>query len=89
MQTEYRREINQNYLIICQSDEEEIDSFQSKMLMTQKWNHLAACTENVINGKNVFYYDINSIISLPGYYGARKMRKDDIVRLIRQLEEAI
>ena len=89
MQTEYRREINQNYLIICQSDEEEIDHFQSKMLMTQKWNHLAACTENVINGKNVFYYDINSIISLPGYYGARKMRKDDIVRLIRQLEEAI
>ena len=85
MQTEYRREINQNYLIICQSDEEEIDHFQSKMLMTQKWNHLAACTENVINGKNVFYYDINSIISLPGYYGARKMRKDDIVRLIRQL----
>ena len=67
MQTEYRREINQNYLIICQSDEEEIDHFQSKMLMTQKWNHLAACTENVINGKNVFYYDINSIISLPGY----------------------
>lgn len=87
MDIEYYREINHNYLILSMSDEERPDAFQSRMLTEQKWRHLALCTERVINGRKMYYYVINSIISLTNYFSARKMKKEDMILLLDQLEE--
>ena len=57
---EYKREINQNYLIFPAGPDVDPDSFQVRMLLNGKVPGLLSCTLQNIDGAVRAYYDITS-----------------------------
>ncbi len=85
---EYHREINHNYLLLESKSTDKADDHQDRMLISRKWEHLLRCSKRMINGRQVYYYEINSKASLQNYFSAGKMKVNDMLVLLQQLEAA-
>lgn len=81
MRTEYKRDMNHNYLVIYEDIELDTSSYQVRMLVGNVMPSLLKCQFHGVDGKIVFRYDITSKQSLSVLYDGRLLKEDDL-RLI-------
>lgn len=73
-----------NYMVIaCQ--EETRDNYQYKMLVTNSIKGLLQCSSRSIDRQEYLYYDITSKQSLSDIYDRRKVRGEDLKKLLEDL----
>lgn len=90
MKTEYKRDMNHNYMIL---EREELDtaSYQIRILVGNMVPSLLKCRVQSLDGKFMIYYDVTSRQSLSVLYEKKKFQAEDLQGLfggiIRVLEE--
>lgn len=60
MRTEYKRDMNHNYLILTGDERIDTDSYQVRMIVANAVPDLLQCRIQGIDGKFMVYYDITS-----------------------------
>ena len=78
MKSEYKRDMNHNYLILTGEDIIDTDSYQVRMLVANVVPALLKCRIQGIDGKFKVYYDVTSRQSLTSFYEEQKMRIEDL-----------
>ena len=81
MRSEYKRDMNHNYLILYGEDEINTDSYQVRMLVGNVVPSILKCRIQGMDGKFRVYFDITSKQVLSALYEQRKMTIEDL-RLI-------
>ncbi len=81
MRTEYKRDMNHNYLILYGEEEIDTDLYQVRMLVGNVIPSLLKCRIQGMDGKFLVYFDITSKQALNVLYEERKMKSEDL-RLI-------
>lgn len=81
MRTEYKRDMNHNYLIIHEDTELDTSSYQIRMLAGNIIPSLLNCQFHGVDGNIVFYYEITSKQSIAVLYEGRLFKEEDL-RLI-------
>ena len=92
MRSEYKRDMNHNYLILYGEDEINTDSYQVRMLVGNVIPSVLKCRIQGMDGKFLVYFDITSKQALTVLYEEKKMTMGDL-RLIfggfvRAMEDA-
>lgn len=92
MRTEYKRDMNHNYLVLHGEEELDTSSYQIRMLVGNVIPSLLKCRIQGMDGNFVIYYDITSRQSLTAFYEDRKLGQEDIKLIfgefIRVMEDA-
>lgn len=73
MKTEYKRDMNHNYLILYGEEEINTDSYQVRMLVGNIIPSLLKCRIQGMDGKFMVYFDITSRQALNRLYEEKKM----------------
>ena len=81
MRTEYKRDMNHNYLIIYGENEINTDSYQVRMLAGNVIPSLLKCRIQGMDGRFLIYFDITSKQAVNVLYEEKKMGVEDL-RLI-------
>ena len=81
MRTEYKRDMNHNYLVIHGENEINTDSYQVRMLAGNVIPSLLKCRIQGMDGRFLFYFDITSKQAVSALYDEKKMEIEDL-RLI-------
>ncbi len=81
MRTEYKRDMNHNYLILYGQEKIDTDSYQVRMLVGNVIPSLLKCRIQGMDGKFLVYFDITSKQALNILYEERTMKSEDL-RLI-------
>ena len=91
MYTEYKRDMNHNYLILHSEQEIDTSSYQVRMLAGNVLPSVLRCRLQRMDGQILFYYEITSRQSLLSFYEQKKFRKEDLQLifggLIKAMEE--
>lgn len=82
MKTEYKRDLNHNYLIIEEEEEINTASYQVRMLAGNVIPSLLRCHLQNLDGKNIFYYEITSKQSVASFYDGKKIGTEEIRMLL-------
>ena len=61
MRTEYKRDMNHNYLILTGEERIDTDSYQVRMIVANAVPDLLQCRIQGIDGKFMVYYDITGV----------------------------
>lgn len=92
MRSEYKRDMNHNYLVLYGEDEIDTSAYQVRMLVGNIIPSLLKCRIQGMDGKFVIYYDITSRQSLVNFYEDRRLKKEDLKLIfgefIRVMEDA-
>ena len=75
---EYKRDMNQNYLILSEKENPELDSYQGRMLFTHAVPGLLKCHLQNEDAEVRIYYDITSRCPLSELFEERQLRCDDL-----------
>ncbi|MDO4276641.1 MAG: DUF6382 domain-containing protein [Eubacteriales bacterium] len=78
MKSEYKRDMNHNFLILYGEKEVDTASYQVRMLVGNIIPSLLKCRIQGIDGKFMVYYDITSKQSVSSFYEQRKFGMDDL-----------
>lgn len=78
MKTEYKRDMNHNYLILHGDNEIDTSSYQVRMLVGNVIPSLLKCRIQGMDGKFMVYYDITSRQSLSTFYEDKKLRQEEV-----------
>ena len=81
MRTEYKRDMNHNYLIVYGENEINTDSYQVRMLAGNVIPSLLKCRIQGMDGRFFIYFDITSKQAVNVLYEEKKMGVEDL-RLI-------
>ena len=81
MRTEYKRDMNHNYLIVYGENEINTDSYQVRMLARNVIPSLLKCRIQGMDGRFLIYFDITSKQAVNVLYEEKKMGVEDL-RLI-------
>ena len=73
MRTEYKRDMNHNYLILTGDERIDTDSYQVRMIVANAVPDLLQCRIQGIDGKFMVYYDITSRHSITALFEEKKM----------------
>ena len=73
MRTEYKRDMNHNYLILTGDERIDTDSYQVRMIVANAVPDLLQCRIQGIDGKFMVYYDITSRHSMTAFFEEKKM----------------
>ncbi len=73
MRTEYKRDMNHNYLILTGDERIDTDSYQVRMIVANAVPDLLQCRIQGIDGKFMVYYDITSRHSMTALFEEKKM----------------
>ena len=68
MRTEYKRDMNHNYLILTGDERIDTDSYQVRMIVANAVPDLLQCRIQGIDGKFMVYYDITSRHSMTALF---------------------
>ena len=85
----YYKDLSHNYLIIKDTVWGEQNSYQHKMITTNKMKHLLACKIRHVNQECHFYYEISSRQSIMSLFDKRKMDYEQIRHLFECMKEAL
>ena len=72
MRSEYKRDMNHNYLILTGEDTINTDSYQVRMIVANVVPDLLQCRIQGIDGKFMVYYDVTSRHSMTTLFENRK-----------------
>lgn len=78
MKTEYKRDMNHNYLILHGDNEIDTASYQVRMLVGNVIPSLLKCRIQGMDGKFMVYYDITSRQSLSSFYEDKKLHREEV-----------
>lgn len=78
MKSEYKRDMNHNYLILTGEDVIDTDSYQVRMIVANAVPDLLQCRIQGIDGKFMVYYDVTSRHSLTALFEDRKLRIEEL-----------
>lgn len=89
MRSEYKRDMNHNYLILYGEDEINTDSYQVRMLVGNVVPSILKCRIQGMDGKFRVYFDITSKQVLSALYEQRKMTIEDLRLIFRGFVKAM
>ena len=78
MRSEYKRDMNHNYLILHKEGNIDTDSYQVRMLVGNVVPSFLKCRIQGVDGKFLVYYDITSRQSLLSYYEDRMFGYEEL-----------
>ena len=78
MKSEYKRDMNHNYLILTGEDSIDTDSYQVRMIVANVVPDLLQCRIQGIDGKFMVYYDVTSRHSLTALFEDRKLGIEEL-----------
>ena len=78
------RDLKHNYLVIKLSEPDR-DDYQFRMVEQNTLHHFIPCSIHNINGEAFLYYEVDARQSLRMRYSTRRMRHEDVTRLIQDL----
>ena len=78
MKSEYKRDMNHNYLILTGEDVIDTDSYQVRMIVANAVPDLLQCRIQGIDGKFMVYYDVTSRHSLTALFEDRKLGIEEL-----------
>ena len=78
MKSEYKRDMNHNYLILTGEDAIDTDSYQVRMIVANAVPDLLQCRIQGMDGKFMVYYDVTSRHSLTALFEDRKLGFEEL-----------
>ena len=78
MRSEYKRDMNHNYLILTGEDTINTDSYQVRMIVANVVPDLLQCRIQGIDGKFMVYYDVTSRHSMTALFENRKIGIEEL-----------
>ena len=78
MRTEYKRDINGNYLVLYETEEPDTSSYQVRMLVGNIVPSILKCKMQGIDGQFMVCFDITSKQSVATLYEEKKIGYDDL-----------
>ena len=81
MKTEFKRDLNHNYMIITGTDVDTA-SYQIRMLVGNTVPSLLKCKVQAMDGEFRFYYDITSRQSVSSLFDRGKFKAEDLRMLL-------
>lgn len=88
MEIKYYKEFQHNYMVIrCNGSKE--NGYQQKILTRQKMKYIFPCDIRYMNGESFYYYEITSKVSIKNLYHNVKWKRENIIKLFHDLQEAI
>ena len=82
MRTEYKRDMNHNYLILTGEERIDTDSYQVRMIVANAVPDLLQCRIQGIDGKFMVYYDITSRHSMTALFEEKKMDLESLQMIL-------
>ena len=89
MQSEFRRDTRNQYLVINSLHGEEEKDYRLKMLTGNKIEMFASCSGELVNGKELLYYDVTGKIQLSAYLNTYQADESFFVALFISMAEAL
>lgn len=84
-EAKYYKDYNHNYMILEIKNDEERDSYQRRMLVSNKIDGILGCSLRNVNGAVYFYYDISSKVSFENLYKGKQLSYEMVKDLFMQL----
>ena len=88
MKSEYKRDINGNYLVLYENEEPDTSSYQMRMLVGNSIPSILKCRVQGVDGQFMVCYDITSKQSLLSLYEEKKMGYEDLQMIMQVSIEA-
>lgn len=85
LEAKYYKDYRHNYMILRCERKERMNSYQHKILTSNKIGEILNCSVRHINGTTYYYYDISSRTTLEGLYRGRKMTYAQVRDVLYQL----
>ncbi len=85
LEAKYYKDYRHNYMILRCEWKERMNSYQHKILTSNKIGEILSCSVRHINGTTYYYYDISSRTTLEGLYRGRKMTYAQVRDVLYQL----
>ena len=82
MKSEYKRDINGNYLVLYENEEPDTSSYQMRMLVGNSIPSILKCRVQGVDGQFMVCYDITSKQSLLSLYEEKKMGYEDLQMIL-------
>ena len=82
---EYQNSLNQNYLVFRNAEEE---TYELRMLMENRIDHLLPLELRLIDGRRDLYYKISSLQSITNVYKNKEMNEKDVRAVLTGLTKA-
>lgn len=84
-EAKYYKDYNHNYMILESKNDEEGDSYQRRMLVSNKIEGILGCSLRDVNGAVYFYYDISSKVSFENLYKGKQLSYEQVKDFFIQL----
>lgn len=81
MRTEFKRDMNHNYLVFYGEQEIDTSSYQVRMLVGNVLPSILRCRLQAVDGNMMFYYDITSRQSISSLYEDKKFKREDLQKI--------
>ena len=78
MKSEYKRDMNHNYLILTGEDAIDTNSYQVRMIVANAVPDLLQCRIQGIDGKFMVYYDVTSRHSMTALFEEKKIGMEEL-----------
>lgn len=78
MKSEYKRDLNHNYLILTGEDVIDTDSYQVRMIVANVVPDLLQCRIQGMDGKFMVYYDVTSRHSITALFEDKKLGIEEL-----------
>ena len=85
LEAKYYKDYRHNYMILRCERKESMNSYQHKILTSDKIGELLKCSVRHINGITYYYFDISSRTTLEGLYRGKKMSYAQVKEVLYQL----
>lgn len=89
MKPSYRKEKDNDYMILEAPGKPEGGEYQIRMLLVNPIYGLLPCKMRMVDGSRAFYYDITEKQPMTSVFERRLMGKEDIEKLLGGLEKAM
>jgi hypothetical protein len=89
MQTEYRKDIRNRYLVINSETDDDDKDYRLNMIVENRIPHFAPCRTENVNGKGLLYYDITGKTDILSYLDMRQADEKFFSGLFAAVAEAL
>lgn len=85
-EAKYYKDYNHNYMILESEDTGEQETYQRRLLASNKIEGLLRCSVRDVNGTVYFYYDISSKVSIENLYKAKEFSYEQLRDFFIQMD---
>ena len=85
LEAKYYKDYRHNYMILRCERKERMNSYQHKILTSNKIGEILSCSVRHINGTTYYYYDISSKTTLESLYQSSRMSYEQLKDMICQI----